>query len=267
MNIEFVQLTGVDWIFNENGIIIHDTGKKVGISAGELIKTIPVREEKKTLYPYSYIKEIKTVMFGSGIQIEWKNGTKISVMPWTYSNNRALKDKIRKAFEFAKEHMKTDEYAEPKELDVLSIDENTKQYAKELVEKYREHKMRCNVCGKIFCYTDADLEKNKIHAKKADDLLLSSAINGLFVNQVLRIDDENKRERELSKIVNYSKCPNCNSSDISEVTENETSIENKETSTPIVSVVDEMKKFKELLDLGIITQEEFDKKKKQLLDL
>lgn len=39
---------------------------------------------------------------------------------------------------------------------------------------------------------------------------------------------------------------------------------------PIVkssSVVEELKQFKELLDLGIITQEEFDAKKKKILDL
>ena len=36
---------------------------------------------------------------------------------------------------------------------------------------------------------------------------------------------------------------------------------------PQVSVTDELKKFKELLDLDIITQEEFDAKKKQLLGL
>ncbi len=35
----------------------------------------------------------------------------------------------------------------------------------------------------------------------------------------------------------------------------------------IVSAADELKKFKELLDSGIITQEEFDAKKKQLLGL
>ncbi|MDO4744896.1 MAG: SHOCT domain-containing protein, partial [Clostridia bacterium] len=33
------------------------------------------------------------------------------------------------------------------------------------------------------------------------------------------------------------------------------------------SVADELKKFKELLDMDIITQEEFDAKKKQLLGL
>lgn len=34
-----------------------------------------------------------------------------------------------------------------------------------------------------------------------------------------------------------------------------------------ISVADELKKFKELLDMGVITQEEFDAKKKQLLGL
>ena len=34
-----------------------------------------------------------------------------------------------------------------------------------------------------------------------------------------------------------------------------------------LSSAEELKKFKELLDMGIITQEEFDAKKKQLLGL
>ena len=34
-----------------------------------------------------------------------------------------------------------------------------------------------------------------------------------------------------------------------------------------VSAADELKKYKELLDMGAITQEEFDAKKKQLLGL
>ena len=37
--------------------------------------------------------------------------------------------------------------------------------------------------------------------------------------------------------------------------------------TGTVSAADEIKKFKELLDAGIISQEEFDAKKKQLLGL
>lgn len=46
--------------------------------------------------------------------------------------------------------------------------------------------------------------------------------------------------------------------------------ENNMEATQIVqqgSAADELKKFKELLDMGVITQEEFDAKKKQLLGL
>ena len=37
--------------------------------------------------------------------------------------------------------------------------------------------------------------------------------------------------------------------------------------TSAVSAADELKKFKELLDMGVITQDEFDAKKKQLLNI
>ena len=45
----------------------------------------------------------------------------------------------------------------------------------------------------------------------------------------------------------------------------------KETVAPVVTVntsdAEELKKYKELLDMGVITQDEFDAKKKQLLGL
>lgn len=43
--------------------------------------------------------------------------------------------------------------------------------------------------------------------------------------------------------------------------------EEDNNSRPSVNVADEIKKFKELLDLGAITQEEFDMQKKKLLGL
>ena len=42
---------------------------------------------------------------------------------------------------------------------------------------------------------------------------------------------------------------------------------NRTAQTTTISVADELKKYKELLDMGIITQEEFEAKKKQLLGL
>ena len=46
-----------------------------------------------------------------------------------------------------------------------------------------------------------------------------------------------------------------------------TPIETTTNAIPQASGADEIKKYKELLDMGIITQEEFDAKKKQLLGL
>ena len=40
-----------------------------------------------------------------------------------------------------------------------------------------------------------------------------------------------------------------------------------QSGVPATSAADELKKYKDLLDSGVITQEEFDAKKKQLLGL
>ena len=49
--------------------------------------------------------------------------------------------------------------------------------------------------------------------------------------------------------------------------EQQQSYKNQPVAAAPVSAADEIKKFKELLDIGAITQEEFDAKKKQLLGL
>ena len=44
-------------------------------------------------------------------------------------------------------------------------------------------------------------------------------------------------------------------------------LDNTQEHNSEVSVVDEIKKYKELLDMGAITQEEYEKKKKELLNI
>ena len=79
-------------------------------------------------------------------------------------------------------------------------------------------------------------------------------------------------DRHTAAIVDYTRCPKCNSMDVFILSDEEyekekqrilSASENDNT----FSAADELKKFKELLDSGIITQEEFDAKKKQLLGL
>ena len=72
-------------------------------------------------------------------------------------------------------------------------------------------------------------------------------------------------QSQREKITDFSRCPKCNSTDISDVSDDPNAA--VKTDKAAVSSADELKKFKELLDMGVITQEEFDAKKKQLLGL
>lgn len=133
-----------------------------------------------------------------------------------------------------------------------------------------ERRMRCNVCGHVFCYNDEDVSKNLKNAGVG----AISAIGGLasifgggtiFHTHHL----QGQADRYTDKIVDYSRCPSCNSTDISEMKNVEEKRPNQSNSDTIsaVSPAEEIKKFKELLDMGAITQEEYDAKKKQLLGL
>ena len=133
-----------------------------------------------------------------------------------------------------------------------------------------ESRMRCNVCGEIFCYSDDDLARNRAlqqDAAKARNSALWEALGGtnLAANQYTSRADSYE-----AQIIDYSKCPKCHSSNLTALSKEEfESCKNNSAgnnnSSP--SAADEIKKFKDLLDAGIITQEEFDTKKKQLLGL
>ena len=74
-----------------------------------------------------------------------------------------------------------------------------------------EYRRRCNVCGKIYCYTDKDLKDNASNATMG---LISSvgAIASIFGGT--RLDTyamSSRSDRYSDKIVDYNKCPSCNS--------------------------------------------------------
>ena len=135
--------------------------------------------------------------------------------------------------------------------------------AKELKEQ-QVHNMHCKICGHIFCYTDEDMTANERNKQIAFMSGVGAAAS--YGGSLYQINESNKKlERDKAKVKDFSKCPNCNSSDIEELTKAE--IEKLKSNNGAVSPADELKKFKELLDSGVITQEEFDAKKKQLLGL
>ena len=68
-------------------------------------------------------------------------------------------------------------------------------------------------------------------------------------------------------VENYLEIGNVLSQKINERQENTATSSNASTPVYQSSAMDELKKLKDLLDAGIISQEEFDAKKKQLLGL
>ena len=144
---------------------------------------------------------------------------------------------------------------------------------KKAIEKQHEiqekgFRKRCAVCGKIICYTLEDLEENKRRANSAIWSSIGGIAGGLSGNYAAGATNNQTAEDQISRIIDYSKCPSCGSRDLVDITDEELNrINAQQNGGGAISSADELKKFKELLDSGVITQEEFDAKKKQLLGL
>lgn len=134
---------------------------------------------------------------------------------------------------------------------------------------YEETYIKCNTCGHTYCYTQADIDENEKHEKAASRASAGAIFNVIGGTQFGAHASIAQADRELEKIVDFSKCPKCNSRNIRKLNKEEFEKEKSSSSAApgTSSVADELKKFKELLDMGIITQEEFDRKKNQLLNL
>ena len=139
-------------------------------------------------------------------------------------------------------------------------------------ERAKEFRKKCNVCGHIFCYTQGDLEANR--KKLINSGLSSLAAAGQMLGGAHTAGAVNSAaaDNKAKEVIDYDRCPKCGSRDLRELTEEEFQQEMRaanaqQTASAAPSAADELKKFKELLDMGAISQEEYAAKKKQLLGL
>lgn len=126
---------------------------------------------------------------------------------------------------------------------------------------------KCNVCGQVFCYSELDLLRTRNAILMSGFAGVAQATAGSATASAVH---QGNMIAQVNRVRNPNKCPQCGSTDLHTYTDEEWAEEQKKASAPAsapVSAADELKKFKELLDSGIITQEEFDAKKKQLLGL
>lgn len=146
---------------------------------------------------------------------------------------------------------------------LVNIDYETGKI-KEVTRKETEVKVRCNTCGHLFCYDSYDIKRNIDLAKKAKTSSVLAAANALVGTRYDMYEQSKSADSNLSQIKDFSRCPKCNSSDI-EILSDEEWEEQKESpnknTNKATSIAEEIKEYKELLDIGLITQEEFDAKK------
>ena len=173
-------------------------------------------------------------------------------------------------------------YFKDKQLKVLPYpieqDRAARQAADYINHRIKSKKVRvngqfvrhCKSCNKVFFFNDDDIKRNKGKQLLAAGGALSGLAHLGSFRSEMNIMMANGR---LDSVVDFEKCPYCQSRDIEVFDENDfnryqqqmdTSQKDKsDTKDPI----DEVKRYKELLDQGIITPEEFETKKKQLLGL
>lgn len=150
----------------------------------------------------------------------------------------------------------------------LAQAESAKQEIDQLLEDLHrvlidgQYVVHCKSCNKLSFYTPNDIEVNK--RKVTNGMFDSLSIIGEFLG------GSKESEEGVNGIRNFTKCPYCGSKDIEYFNESDLEKYNNGTFTNKENTsdsIEEIKRYKELLDQDIITEEEFQKKKKELLGL
>lgn len=250
MNEEFTNKSGDYCAFTDDGIVCKNAFKN-------------------RFYPYGSIEKIGFSL--GSLDITGKaNGEPLAFL--YVAADKQQKVRIKELISFAKSKMKnapkTDvvEIAPKKTVEEVEAERRAKKQeeaAKVNAMMHEEIRMKCNVCGKVFCYSLADVAESESHAKWAR----AHSVASLFGTRMDMYGQQSQAEAEKSKVVDYTRCPSCRSTNLTRLADGEQNTPVESTGNTATSAIDEIKKYKELLDMGIITQEEFDAKKKQLLGL
>ena len=132
---------------------------------------------------------------------------------------------------------------------------------------FKNYKMKCAVCGQIICYTQRDLKRNNANQTLVNLYATQHIMHTLGGSSYHKYETAKRADAAMTRIVDYTKCPNCGSSELIDISEDSNLIENTSNTSTDVDNIELLKKYKELYDTGIITQEEFEAKKKQILGL
>ena len=127
----------------------------------------------------------------------------------------------------------------------------------------------CKWCGKFYvykliggnnkyCSKKCEIEADKAGKESSAQKASAKAAKGSFVENLTKNIEDTKKGINMIKSF-FGKGKQEEATPIIPQPQTQTQ------SNSSLSVADELKKFKELMDAGVLTQEEFDKKKKELI--
>ncbi len=241
------------FVFDDSGVVIKEEKDKktIDYDEGEILHCF---------CPYERLSKIE-LKFDTLFLDFYYNDKKVSKFASFSDLNFFQKQSLKSAVNFAINKKKN---ASKPFKEVQVFDEIKGKFSDK-----DEHIMLCERCGHVYYFTDDALEYNNTKRQKAFDLYKTAATDALLYGPLVAKVEVNMAKDKLEDLDEYYECPKCKSEHIRRITEQELKeiIEKKNKSQATISQADELKKFKDLLDSGIITQEEFDAKKKQLLGL
>lgn len=94
-----------------------------------------------------------------------------------------------------------------------------------------EIRRKCNVCGKIYCYTDEDVENSKIESVIATISTIGAIASAVGGTNYDAYELNKQSDRATNKVIDYLKCPFCNSSDTHIMSKEECERTNTNSST------------------------------------
>ena len=212
-------------------------------------------------FPYGSIKQVRIGFLGFEI-------TPCEGNTLTFAFNKQNKPLMQQMLTFTQNAMRNAPPAKPINLaEEKNAEKKVIEDIRKKLELQSEVRMRCNVCGHIFCYTPQDVKQNQVNSIMNGISAVGQIAAAIGGSGYDMYEQGKLADRNASKVVDYSRCPSCHSADLTRLTNDERISSPQATNSTASSPVEEIKKYKELLDMGIITQEEFDAKKKQLLGL
>lgn len=227
-------------------------------------------KSKQNVIIFGYVFSVFMIGYGIYSLIQQKYGYGIMYMLFALFYIFWIPRSTKKVHNQARKEVLDDIVQKKIDVDTLAKEKVQREKEEQAKKEWetRERRMRCNVCGHVFCYSAEDIKNNQREAGLALLTSIGSVASVVGGTKYDMYEQGKLSNKHSSRIKDLSHCPNCNSADIVEIGPNAIIANpNNSQQAQQTSTADELRKYKELLDMGAITQEEFEAKKKELLNL